>query len=111
MPRTKRATKPAPPGMRAADPPEPESPDWAAAAAWCRAHPMQWLEVYTSGRTTWVSAVRQRHVQVVNPSLGFEVKTTNNTHGQPRTCDCYMRFNPDLVDPVAEAIRVAREEE
>jgi hypothetical protein len=84
---------------------------WPEVAAELRAHPMEWLKVFENGRTTAKEAVSQGHVPSVHPMLGFETKTTDNTRGTPRTCTLFMRYNPDLADPVAEATWQARQKE
>lgn len=86
-------------------PPSSGRPDWAAVAATLRSRPGAWLLVCTAGRVTWADAIKRGRVNALRPDLGFEVSTNRNTRGYPRTCDLYMRFNPDKVDPLSDLLR------
>lgn len=77
--------------------------DWLAIAKQLRSRPMEWALVFRHGRLTTANAVRQGSVRPVHPALGFEVRTTDTTRGAPRTCTMWLRWNPDKVDPVAQA--------
>ena len=101
MPRTKRKPRN---GVRWEAPPESDRPDWAAVARELRAHPGEWMLVFEHGRASWVTAVQIGHVSAVHKRLGFETRTADNTRDTPRTCTLYMRFNPDLVDDIAELV-------
>lgn len=95
-------------GVAWEEPPTAVRPVWREVADELRAHPMEWMKVYANGRSSWAEAVRKGHVAVLNPNLGFEFSTTDNTRDTPRHCTLYARHNPSLVDPVAEAIRKGR---
>lgn len=103
-------------GVAWQDPPEePGKPDWSAVAATLRRHPMRWRKVYEQGRTSWKEAVSQGHVAAVHPRLGFETRTSDNTRGdplsgEPRRCTLFMRYNPDLVDDVAELVATRKKD-
>jgi|SRR5262245_4715879 len=84
------------------DPPVRYRYDWTAIAEKLRAHPMEWALIFTEGPTSTVNAVRQGKVKTIHPDLGFEVMTANNTRVSPRTCDFYLRWNPDEVNGVDE---------
>ena len=77
--------------------------DWERIADSLREYPGEWLRIFTDGRTSTKNAVVQGAIRAVRPALGFEVRTTDNTRGSPRTCTMWMRWNPDKVDPVALA--------
>lgn len=98
-------------GVAWEEPPDLPKVDWPEVAALLRQHPMEWLKVFQHGRTAAKEAVSQGHVPSVHPRLGFETRTTDNTRGSPRTCTLFMRYNPDLADPVAEATWQARQKE
>lgn len=85
-------------------PPFVERPDWSQVAEVLRAHPMKWLKVYEHGRETWANAIGRGRVRALSPSLGFEIRTTDNVRSSPRICTMYARFNPDKVDPLAELL-------
>jgi hypothetical protein len=76
--------------------------DWSALARQCREHPMQYAKVFDRDRTSLATAIRIGGIKVLRPELGFEVKTANNTRGNPlhnppipRTCTMWVRYNPD----------------
>lgn len=91
------------------DPPVPTQYDWVAIADILRADPMEWHNIFRQGRTSVVNAIRQGNVGDVHPTLGFEITTTNNKRGTPRTCDLYMRYNRDKEQDLTAALRAARE--
>jgi len=103
----KRAKKPKA-GVAWEEPPTVTRPTWSAVADELRANPLEWMKVYANGKTSWAEAIRKGHVSALNPSLGFEFSTSNNTRDTPRRCTMYARYNPALVDPVAEAVRQGR---
>jgi uncharacterized protein (DUF2252 family) len=82
--------------------------NWSKIAQALRAHPMEWALIFERGHASRVNRVRDGRVAAVHPDLGFEVVTVNNTRGRPRTCDLYMRWNPDLADPLRMAVTGAR---
>lgn len=69
---------------------------------------MKWGKVFEFDRTSIVNAIRQGSVRVLHPSLGFEVRTTNNQR-MPRRCSLYLRYNPEKEDPTRAAIQRSRE--
>ena len=79
--------------------------DWEKIADRLRRKPGEWALIFTQDRTSVVVAIRAGSVAPVHPALGFETTTRENRRNQPRTCDLYMRFNPDSVDPLHEALR------
>lgn len=84
--------------------------DWEAIARQVQAKPMQWAKVFEGGRTSQVNAIRQGSVAAVHPDLGFEVRTTNNVRVPERRCDLYLRYNPDKVKPLRQAVKAGRKE-
>jgi hypothetical protein len=82
--------------------------DWRAIAAQLRTRPMEWAKIFAADRVSVVNAIRLGQVEPVRPSLGFEVKTTNNKRGIPRTCDLWMRYNPDKVDSMSAVVIAAK---
>jgi len=99
MPKT--ATKPDPTvpisSVTFRDPPVPPKYDWPAIAAQLRERPGEWALVFKAGNASRVNAVRDGRIAAVHPDLGFEMTTVNNTRQSPRTCDLYLRFNPEKV--------------
>jgi hypothetical protein len=91
-------------------PPVTSKYDWESIADQLRKRPMKWARVFEGDRVAISNAVRQGNVIPVHPDLGFEYKTTKNRREPPRTCDLYMRFNPDKVSAVREAVRSHRKE-
>jgi hypothetical protein len=92
-------------------PPRPQTYDWVEIAERLKANPLQWARIFTGGRVSIANAVRQGSVNAVHPDLGFEVQTRNNVRENPRTCDLYLRFNPDRVKPLRSAITKGRMKE
>lgn len=91
------------------EPPLSQRYDWDAIAAKLRRRPMKYYLVFEQDFTHKVNAVNAGKVPAVHPMLGFETQTRNNKRESPRTCDLYMRFNPDRVSPLHEQIRVTKE--
>lgn len=86
-------------------PPSLGRPDWSVVADELRSHPGEWLRVRSGSPVTWADAIKRGRVRALRPDLGFEVTTTKNTRGYPRTCDLYVRFVPDRVDPLSDILR------
>lgn len=107
MPKTEDPTKPVS-TITFKNPPVSTRYDWRAIAEQLRAQPMEWANIFEHGRTSLVNALRAGKIVALHPDLGFEITTTNNTRDLPRTCDLYMRFNPDKVDPLREEVRHSR---
>lgn len=84
--------------------------DWPVIASQLRSKPGEWAKIFEDGRTSVVNAIRQGKVMDLHPDLGFEVKTTRNTRGAPRTCSLYMRFNPHKTDDLASILSAAKKE-
>lgn len=93
------------------DPPQKVVYDWAAISVQLRERPMEWALIFTQDRLSVVNAIRIGGIAAVHPDLGFETRTTHNVREPVRICDLYLRWNPDKVKPLAEALRVAREGE
>lgn len=83
------------PEVQFGEPPVKTRYDWWAIAEQLRSRPGEWAMVFEGGLTSTVNAIRQGHVNAVRSDLGFEITTLNNTREQPRTCDLWMRYNPD----------------
>lgn len=90
------------------NPPGGPQYDWVSLANMMRERPNEWLKIFTQGRTSVANAIRQGSVGDVHPTLGFEVMTRNNKRGTPRTCDLYLRYNPDKEQDLTAALREAR---
>lgn len=84
--------------------------DWKAIADQLRERPMEWACVFEQGPISTANAVRQGSVKLLAPDLGFEVTTTNNQRDPKRTCDLWVRYNPDKEDGLKAAIREGRGE-
>lgn len=82
--------------------------DWAKIADQLRADPGEWYCVFKDGRAAVSNAVRQGNVADVHPDLGFEVVTTNNKRTSPRTCDFYLRYNPDNESDLRAVLTASR---
>lgn len=93
------AAQVASPDMSWQDPAGPLRYRWDAIARELREHPMTWARVFEQDRTSLVVAVRQGAIVAVHPRRGYETQTRRNVRepGEPRRCDLYMRFNPNLV--------------
>lgn len=68
--------------------------DWDQVAAECRADPGEWRLVFHNDRASLATAIRIHGIKVLDPYLGFEVTTRNNTRGEPRMCSMWVRWNP-----------------
>jgi hypothetical protein len=83
-----------------APPPSPSGFDWTAIAQALRENPEQWLKLFDSGPASVVNAIRQGSIRALRPMVlrggrgGFEVRTTENRPGPPRTATCYLRYVP-----------------
>lgn len=86
------------------DPPMRHNYDWRAIADRLRENPMSWAVIFRQDRTSLVTALRQGSINALHPDLGFEIRTSNNVK-EPRTCTLHMRFNPDKVDGLRDALR------
>jgi hypothetical protein len=90
------------------DPPVRVRYNWASIANQLRAEPMVWFNVFKDGRVAVSNAVKQGHVADVHPDLGFEVSTTNNKRTSPRTCDMYLRYNPEHQSDLRAVLTASR---
>ena len=91
-------------------PPRPQSYDWGQIADDLRKRPMEWALIFKGDRTSLVNALRQGAIASLHPDLGFQTRTANNTREPIRTCDLYLRFNPDKVIPLRDSIRKTRKD-
>lgn len=82
--------------------------DWAQIARELRAKPGEWGVVAEVIKMSTVTALRQGSIRVLAPELGFEIETRNNVREPIRTCQLWMRYNPDKDDQVKSAIRESR---
>jgi hypothetical protein len=70
--------------------------DWEAIYADLRANPGDWALLREDGTISTYNAVTQGKVKTFHPSMGIEMRTANNNFKvSPRTCDLYVRYNPD----------------
>lgn len=69
--------------------------DWEKIAAKLRKNPGEWAEIFQNDVTSLATAIRIRGIKALHPDKGFEVRTTNNKKGSPRTCDLWLRYNPE----------------
>lgn len=83
--------------------------NWSKIADDLRANPGEWGVVLDVVKVSTVNALRQGSVRILAPELGFEVQTRRNVREPIRTCQLWMRYNPDADDQVKSAIRQARE--
>lgn len=95
-------------GVEWRDPPPRTKYDWAKIAQRLRRRPHKWLLIFEQDFTHKVNAINAGKVPDVHPDLGFQTRTVNNKRTSPRTCDLYMLFNPDRVDPLREQVRLAK---
>jgi hypothetical protein len=92
-----------------APPERPYQYPWTEIALELRRHPMQWAKIFEGDRATVATALRQGSITVLHPDLGFEIRTANNTRTGIRTCDLYLRWNPNRVHDTAAVLRTARQ--
>lgn len=76
-------------------PKRPERYDWEAIAQQLRKRPMEWAKIFEEDRSSLATAIRIKGIKALSPDKGFEVRTTNNRRGTPRTCTLYLRWNPE----------------
>lgn len=69
--------------------------DWSKIAKKCKANPGEWLLIFTEDKTSYVTAIRINGIKALRPGDGFEVRTRNNKRGTPRTCELWLRYNPE----------------
>jgi hypothetical protein len=67
------------------------------------------LDSIQQGFVSLSTALRQGSITVLHPDLGFEIRTANNTRTGIRTCDLYLRWNPNRVHDTAAVLRTARQ--
>lgn len=78
--------------------------DWSTIADQLRANPNEWALVFEQDRASVVHTIRRGQITALRPvwserpddelAEGFEITTRNNTRGETRMCDLYMRFVP-----------------
>jgi hypothetical protein len=71
--------------------------DWADTARRCRRRPGKWFLVFEDDLTSLVVAIRAGAIKSLRPEDGFETRTANNTRGNPRKCDLYVRWVKPVV--------------
>lgn len=71
--------------------------DWEKIAGLLRKNPGRWRKVFDNERTSLAVAIKIGSIKPLHPDKGFEVRTSNNVRGKPRTCTMHVRFNPDKV--------------
>lgn len=69
--------------------------DWADIAGQLRENPRKWAKIFEGDRASLATAIRINGIKALSPRKGFEVRTTNNVRGNPRTCDMYLRYVPE----------------
>jgi len=69
--------------------------DWNAIAAQLEQRPGEWAKVFDEDRTSLATAIRINGISALRPDKGFEVRTTNNKRGAPRTCTMFLRYVPE----------------
>lgn len=80
------------------DPPRStrQSYDWASLAETLREHPYRWRKVFDEDRSSLVVAIRTGSIRALDPSKGFQTRTSNNKRdAEPRTCTLFMRYVPE----------------
>ena len=70
--------------------------DWRAIAEHLRQRPGQWAKIFDDDKTSLVNALRQGSIKVLDPDLGFQCRTRNNTRYPTRRCTLYMRWVPPV---------------
>lgn len=77
------------------DPPPRVRYDWAKIAKQLRRRPNKWALVFERDRTSVAHAIRINSIKPLTRDKGFEVRTSNNTREQPRTCTLHVRYVPE----------------
>ena len=75
-------------------PPSRQQYDWEAIALQLREHPGEWALVFEDGKTSTANAIRQGGIAALQPSSGYQVRTSNNKRYPVRTCTLWLRWNP-----------------
>lgn len=85
---------------RWAEPPPARSTayPWTEIAALLRKNPGKWRKVFDKDRTSLTIAIRNGNIAALRPDDGFELRTSNNVKGPPRTCSLFMRYVPPGED-------------
>lgn len=83
--------------------------DWPKIAEDLIAHPMEWGKVFEEGKVSTVNALRQGSIRILSPELGFEIRTRNNVRGPIRTCQLWMRYNPEKDNAIKSIVLRSRE--
>jgi len=73
--------------------------DWPVIAEKLRANPNEWAKVFEDDKTSLVNAIRQGAIRVLDPTLGFQVRTRKNVRQPERRCALYMRYVPGRSFP------------
>lgn len=93
------ATRKAGPKVKFGDPPQPRQPapyNWSDIAAQLRRRPGEWALIFENDKTSYVTSIRLNGISALRRDKGFEVRTENNKRQPPpRTCDLWLRYNPD----------------
>jgi hypothetical protein len=74
--------------------------DWDKIADTLRSKPGEWAKVFEKDKTSLATSIRINGIRALKPSKGFEVRTENNTRGnpatgEPRMCTMWLRYNPE----------------
>ena len=87
-------TAPKVPTGKWSEPPPARTPayPWKDIATLLRKNPGRWREVFKEDRTSLTIAIRQGSIAALKPEDGFELRTSNNKKGPPRTCTLHMRY-------------------
>lgn len=87
-------------GLKFTDPPTKWSKrnryDWDKIYPELRENPGEWALLGERGTVSTYNAVTQGKISNFHPSMGVEIRTANNDlNATPRTCDLFVRYNPD----------------
>lgn len=70
--------------------------DWEYIYELIRSRPGAWLRLVEGGKISTYNAVTGGRVTTFTPEMGVEMMTRNNQYKvRPRTCDIYVRYNPE----------------
>jgi hypothetical protein len=79
--------------------------DWAVIAEKLKTQPGEWAKVFDEDKTSIVNAIRQGKIRVLDPGLGFQIRTANNVRRPTRTCSLYLRYNPDRAPKIPVPVK------
>lgn len=74
--------------------------DWESIAKELKKKPNKWAKIFDNDRASLATTIRIQGLKALpfikdGETGGFQVRTTNNKRGEPRTCTMFLRYVPE----------------